>query len=432
MSHSTEHSFNDDALSTISQFADELEVHIDDVSKTAVVPKRRSLVRRPTRAVTLPPPAVTTPQSMENNGDNALRESHSAIVLSSNEVSCPLASHSSSSLFLSPTFNTSLKKSVSLTNFDTPLFILGLEDDEKGLKAESENFISISLSDFDDFNETRQVTDCRYCRLAEIRSRDLLVKGLAEPKSAKDIDEESSASNSAIVSSSSSSLSSDNSKGESTLVVPSNLVTCPSYSSLNATADISHPLKLIDTPEEDDNIRVIKRGMKTLESSDMSATSSSSIHRPRHLHHRYHNHHHHHHSPYLAHHRKRFVLKPQHSPLTTLKSESKDLEYVTEIPETFRFGHKVSAMTDSTATRVMRRVAKNPPPLLPAQLESTFINSSVRASKDEIEETGIPNHVVLNHLATTSIKHDVLAVASTSRYRAKFCKLHVQVGSTVC
>lgn len=58
------------------------------------------------------------------------------------------------------------------------------------------------------------------------------------------------------------------------------------------------------------------------------------------------------------------------------------------------------------------------PPQLPPHLESVILNSNA-TEKDNNSVLPIPNHVVLNHLATTSIKHNVLAVASISRYSRK-------------
>lgn len=59
------------------------------------------------------------------------------------------------------------------------------------------------------------------------------------------------------------------------------------------------------------------------------------------------------------------------------------------------------------------------PPHLPPHLESVILNSNSN-EKDNNSVLPIPNHVVLNHLATTSIKHNVLAVASISRYSRKY------------
>lgn len=60
----------------------------------------------------------------------------------------------------------------------------------------------------------------------------------------------------------------------------------------------------------------------------------------------------------------------------------------------------------------------SPPPTLPLMLGKVILNSSSHL-KDDNSVLGIPNHVVLNHLATSSIKNHVLAVSATTRYRKK-------------
>jgi len=40
--------------------------------------------------------------------------------------------------------------------------------------------------------------------------------------------------------------------------------------------------------------------------------------------------------------------------------------------------------------------------------------------KDDASVLLMPNHTVLNHLATSSIKHGVLATSGTTRYKRKF------------
>lgn len=68
------------------------------------------------------------------------------------------------------------------------------------------------------------------------------------------------------------------------------------------------------------------------------------------------------------------------------------------------------------------------PPQLPPHLENVILNN-YSANSAQAEESGgennsgalpIPNHVVLNHLATSSIKHNTLCVASIVRYKSKY------------
>jgi hypothetical protein len=117
--------------------------------------------------------------------------------------------------------------------------------------------------------------------------------------------------------------------------------------------------------------------------------------------------------------RKKFLLKPQHIP--KYEPNEASLEYTSDIPDLYALGVSPS-MTEASARKIRKRVANNPPPLLPDHLESTFINASAKASKEDQSVLPRPSHVVLNHLATSSIKHDMLAVAATTRYREKFGK----------
>lgn len=61
------------------------------------------------------------------------------------------------------------------------------------------------------------------------------------------------------------------------------------------------------------------------------------------------------------------------------------------------------------------------PPQLPPHLENVVLNNyQMNDSQNIAGALPIPNHVVLNHLATTSIKHKTLAVASVIRYKQKY------------
>jgi len=59
-----------------------------------------------------------------------------------------------------------------------------------------------------------------------------------------------------------------------------------------------------------------------------------------------------------------------------------------------------------------------PPPSLPMILSKVILNGNTTI-KDDSSVLGIPNHVVLNHLATSSIKNHVLAISATTRYKKK-------------
>ena len=61
-----------------------------------------------------------------------------------------------------------------------------------------------------------------------------------------------------------------------------------------------------------------------------------------------------------------------------------------------------------------------PPPSLPGFLGKPILNAAT-PMKDDNSVLNMPNHTVLNHLATSSIKGNVLAVSATTRYKRKVC-----------
>ncbi|KAI9700442.1 MAG: hypothetical protein M1836_002457 [Candelina mexicana] len=60
-----------------------------------------------------------------------------------------------------------------------------------------------------------------------------------------------------------------------------------------------------------------------------------------------------------------------------------------------------------------------PPPSLPMFLGKSILNGST-PMKDDSSVLTMPNHTVLNHLATSSIKNNVLATSATTRYKRKY------------
>lgn len=62
------------------------------------------------------------------------------------------------------------------------------------------------------------------------------------------------------------------------------------------------------------------------------------------------------------------------------------------------------------------------PPSLPLFLGRSILNSTT-PTKDDSSVLNYPNHTVLNHLATSSIKNGVLATSVTTRYKRKVSKL---------
>lgn len=69
--------------------------------------------------------------------------------------------------------------------------------------------------------------------------------------------------------------------------------------------------------------------------------------------------------------------------------------------------------------RAARGVAEfSTPPGLPLFLGKSILNGTA-PMKDDSSVLNMPNHTVLNHLATSSIKNDVLATSITTRYKRK-------------
>ncbi|KAI1462233.1 carbohydrate-binding module family 48 protein [Annulohypoxylon moriforme] len=60
-----------------------------------------------------------------------------------------------------------------------------------------------------------------------------------------------------------------------------------------------------------------------------------------------------------------------------------------------------------------------PPPSLPGFLSKPIMNNTTLI-KDDNSVLNMPNHTILNHLATCSIKNNVLAVSATTRYQSKY------------
>lgn len=99
-------------------------------------------------------------------------------------------------------------------------------------------------------------------------------------------------------------------------------------------------------------------------------------------------------------------------------------EYITSIPSIFtdpKVMEEYYVTLDNNEKKGSYTQQWLIPPQLPPHLENVILNSY--NSNDKANTSGalnIPNHVVLNHLATTSIKHNTLAVASVVRYKRKY------------
>lgn len=102
------------------------------------------------------------------------------------------------------------------------------------------------------------------------------------------------------------------------------------------------------------------------------------------------------------------------------------LEYTQDIPAVFTDPTVMEQyyLTLDQQQNNHQNMAWLTPPQLPPHLENVPLNSYTNSQNDSNENNSgalpIPNHVVLNHLATSSIKHNTLCVASIVRYKRKY------------
>lgn len=104
---------------------------------------------------------------------------------------------------------------------------------------------------------------------------------------------------------------------------------------------------------------------------------------------------------------------------------SADYQYINDIPPIFTDPKVMEqyyvAIDKQSKSSNGQQQAWLHPPQLPPHLENVILNNFNSMDKDNNSGAlPIPNHVVLNHLATTSIKHNTLAVASVVRYKRKY------------
>lgn len=104
--------------------------------------------------------------------------------------------------------------------------------------------------------------------------------------------------------------------------------------------------------------------------------------------------------------------KPKHAP-----SEKK---YHSSIP---RYLLDLDSPEESSRCARANAAANNlpTPPTLPMFLSKSILNGTT-PMKDDSSVLIMPNHTVLNHLATSSIKDNILATSATTRYKQKVWK----------
>jgi len=91
--------------------------------------------------------------------------------------------------------------------------------------------------------------------------------------------------------------------------------------------------------------------------------------------------------------------------------------YHSNIP---RYLQDLDAPEDSSRSQRANTAASNlpAPPTLPMFLSKSILNGTM-PMKDDSSVLIMPNHTVLNHLATSSIKDNILATSATTRYQQK-------------
>lgn len=107
----------------------------------------------------------------------------------------------------------------------------------------------------------------------------------------------------------------------------------------------------------------------------------------------------------------------QQAPLATPVKKQSDARYTPEIP---RYLIDLDAPEESSRFQRANAVMSTQPqpPSLPMFLGKSIINATT-PMKDDSSVLIMPNHTVLNHLATSSIKNNVLATSATTRYKRK-------------
>lgn len=99
-----------------------------------------------------------------------------------------------------------------------------------------------------------------------------------------------------------------------------------------------------------------------------------------------------------------FALPSQHS------HQQKSYDYCTDIPSVF---------VNPVDAEQFYSEGNCDPPQLPPQLEAVIIDEG-RSKFDDTSILPIPNHVVINHMAASTVKNNVIAVATSTRYYNKY------------
>lgn len=126
-----------------------------------------------------------------------------------------------------------------------------------------------------------------------------------------------------------------------------------------------------------------------------------------------------------------------HAPDSVGKTQTTDPE---KAPEPVFFGDDIPKylhdLDQSEQSKRYQRAARGAaefatPPSLPLFLGKSILNGTT-PMKDDSSVLNMPNHTVLNHLATSSIKNQVLATSVTTRYKRKVGYLSSSSNLVLC
>ena len=96
-------------------------------------------------------------------------------------------------------------------------------------------------------------------------------------------------------------------------------------------------------------------------------------------------------------------------------------KYTSEIPDLLLHLDLYNNPEDERYRRASKAIQQLPqPPSLPMFMSKSILNATT-PHKDDASVLTMPNHTVLNHLATSSIRNGVLATSGTTRYKRKVC-----------
>ena len=116
-------------------------------------------------------------------------------------------------------------------------------------------------------------------------------------------------------------------------------------------------------------------------------------------------------------------LEPKPAPAPTKQRRPRP-RYTKQIPQ-FLLDLDTNNPEDERFQRAKRVEAHLPqPPTLPMFMSKSILNANT-PHKDDASVLIVPNHTVLNHLATSSIKNGVLATSGTTRYKRKVSHAHI-------